>query len=59
MPPFGTTTQIQWVVYSPTQRAQGAPQSGYALPVVRVSVDDAYDTQRRRGRAATTRTALP
>ncbi len=56
---FGAPQVINWVVYSRTQRAQGGPQETWAIPVGRVHVDDAYDTQRRRGRVATTRVILP
>lgn len=46
-----------WVVYSPTTNPSGSGESGVA-PVVNVWVDNAMDTQRRRGAAATSRTSL-
>lgn len=42
-----TGTQPVWVVFSPTRRARG--QSPDALAVSRGFIDDAFDTQRRRG----------
>lgn len=53
--PFGAAGQIQWTVYSPTQRAAGVPENLYTSSVAVVHVDDAFDTQRRRGRAAVSR----
>lgn len=45
---------INWVVYSPTRRGAGAAEDGTAV-VTSGWVDDAWDTQRRRGLGATAR----
>lgn len=44
-----------WVVYSPTYAAENADFEDRYAPVVRGFIDDAFDTQRRRGPAPTTR----
>jgi hypothetical protein len=58
-PPFGTIDVINWCVYSRVQRALGRPVEEYAIPVAKIHVDNAFDTQRRRGRAATSRVTIP
>lgn len=45
------TADLYWAVYSPTNAAMVAVDNGY--------VDDAWDTQRRRGAKAVTRTNFP
>lgn len=46
---------VQWVVYSPTRRGAGSAENGIAL-VRQGYVDDAWDSQRRRGISPGTRT---
>lgn len=48
---------IVWCVYSPTSRGGGAASAG-CTPCSYAWVDDAFDTQRRRGIKAGTRTAI-
>jgi hypothetical protein len=49
-------TRLQ--VYSPTIRGSAPTSAGAMHQVVEASVDNAWDTQHRRGRAGTTRTTL-
>lgn len=42
--------ELQWAMYSPTR--------GAASPIVKVWCDNAFDTQRRRGNDATSRTTI-
>jgi hypothetical protein len=51
------TFLMDWVVYSPTSAAvPGAVESDFAHNVGHIWVDDAFDTQRRRGVDPTKRT---
>lgn len=52
-----TVGSVDWVVYSPTANPSGSGETG-VVNVVNVWVDNALDTQRRRGAAPTTRTSL-
>lgn len=49
-------TPWDWVVYSPTTAGISPGAAGAGFPVVQAWVDDAFDTQRRRGVAPTMRT---
>jgi hypothetical protein len=51
------STEFEWVVYSPTNAAGGPPETWWA-PVQQGWVDDAWDTQRRRGTDPTTRSTF-
>jgi len=52
-----TALGFTWVVYSETQRAGGDAHAG-VTPITYVWADNAFDTQRRRGIRASTRTAI-
>jgi hypothetical protein len=47
---------IAWCIYSKRNHVDGQPP--YMSPITQFSTDDAFDTQRRRGVAATARTVL-
>lgn len=49
------STPWDWVVYSPTLAGVSPGAASAGTPVVQAWVDDAFDTQRRRGLAPTTR----
>lgn len=49
------SADFDWVVYSPTNAALGGAVEAWYTPVVSGWVDNAFDTQRRRGPTATTR----
>jgi hypothetical protein len=55
---FGVVDVVSWCVYSRRQRGLGVPVEQYAIPVTSIHVDNAYDTQRRRGRDATSRVTI-
>ena len=53
---------VIWCIFSPTNFAAagaGADPDDFMYPIVNFSVDNALDTQRRRGTAASTRSQLP
>jgi hypothetical protein len=52
------TANVQWVIYSPTDDPNPDGLSG-GVPIVEVWVDNAYDTQRRRGLRPTSREIRP
>lgn len=52
------TDGITWGVYSPTTRGILSAASAGFVPITHVWVDDAFDTQRRRGSAPTARLAI-
>lgn len=52
------TLGVSWAVYSPTTRAQGGTLDESFEDVVSGWIDDAIDTQRRRGTTAQTRTTF-
>lgn len=55
-----TTSNPRWVVYSPTIDAQPGSSLGDATTTItNLWVDDAWDIQRRRGNAPTTRIVRP
>lgn len=55
--PAGSSgASVKWAVYSPTTDAEGANLDDSFHDVVGGWMDDAFDTQRRRGVGATTRT---
>jgi hypothetical protein len=52
------TANWTWGIYSPTQAAEGGDPDSWFTPVERGWVDDAYDTQRRRGPKTSARTSF-
>lgn len=52
------SSSIDWVVYSPTRDLAQPGLLGSDFTVNQIFVDDEWDTQRRRGRKATTRLTL-
>lgn len=53
-----TEPQVYWAVYSPTTDAQGGTLADSMTIVTNGWVDNAFDTQRRRGAAATSRSTF-
>lgn len=51
------TLGISWGIYSPTQRGSGPAADGFT-PAVYAWMDNAFDTQRRRGPASTSRATI-
>lgn len=49
---------LKWAIYSPTTDAAGASLDDSFFDVVSGWIDDSFDTQRRRGAEATTRTVF-
>lgn len=48
-------TTWKWAIYSPTSAAAGGSEESWVVPVAHGWVDDAFDTQRRRGTAPRSR----